>query len=93
MTQQSEAGEKRDDPSQEVATQFPSLQLKGITPMEMHADLARLESAFPGFSFAIRKGWDGPRFEAWRDTIQSGLYAIITHDPCELLRELNMAVR
>ena len=63
------------------------------TPMEMQADLARLESAFPGFSFAIRKGWDGPRFEAWRDTLQSGLYAIITHDPCELLRELNMAVR
>jgi hypothetical protein len=41
----------------------------------------------------ICTGWDGPRFEAWRDTTPSGLYAIITDDPDELLRELNMAVR
>ena len=61
--------------------------------MEMRADLARLESAFPTFSFMISTGWDGPRIEAWRDTTPSGLYAIITDDPDELLRELNMAIR
>ncbi len=61
--------------------------------MEMRTDLARFESTFPTFSFMICTGWDGPRIEAWRDTTLSGLYAIITDDPDELLRELNMAVR
>jgi hypothetical protein len=76
-----------------VLTQCPLLQPEGTTPMEMRTDLARLESAFPAFSFTIWKGWDGPRFEAWRDTTLSGLYAIITDDPRELWRELDMAVR
>ena len=59
----------------------------------MLTDLARLESAFPGFSFAIRDGRRGPSFEAWRNTTRSGLYAIITDDPCELWRELEMIQR
>jgi hypothetical protein len=91
-------GEGKADPRRAIGidtvlVQGPSLQPKGATPMEMRTDLARLESAFPAFSFSICKGWDGPRFEAWRDTALSGLYAIITDDPCELWRELNMAVR
>jgi hypothetical protein len=60
---------------------------------QYEADLARLESSFPAFSFAIRKGWNGPRIEAWQDTSRTGLYAIITDDPRELWRELGMAVR
>jgi hypothetical protein len=62
-------------------------------PTEMRTDIARLESAFPAFSFTICNGWGGPRIEAWRDTSLSGLYAIITDDPRELWRELDMAVR
>ncbi len=77
----------------ELLTWRPSLSLKIVIPLDMRADLARLESAFPAFSFAIRTGWDGPRFEAWRDTAGSGLYAIITDDPHELWRELDMAPR
>lgn len=73
--------------------QCPSLQPEGATPMEVRTDLARLESAFPMFSFTICEGWGGPRFEAWRDITGSGLYAIITDDPRELWRELDMAVR
>ena len=76
-----------------LPTQRSSLQPKGATPLQMRTDLARFESAFPTFSFMICTGWDGPRIEAWRDTTLSGLYAIITDDPDELLRELNMAVR
>jgi hypothetical protein len=76
-----------------VLAQRPSPQSKGAMSMEMRTDLAQLESAFPAFSFTICKGWDGPRIEAWRDTPLSGLYAIITDDPRELWRELNMAVR
>ena len=59
----------------------------------MRTDLARLESAFPAFSFAICSGWHGPRFEAWRDTAPSGLYAIITDDPHEMWHELDRAAR
>jgi len=77
----------------DVLTRWPSHHPRDATPMEMWTDLARLESAFPAFSFMIRKGWDGPRFEAWRDTTLSGLYAIVTDDPYELWRELNTAVR
>jgi hypothetical protein len=76
-----------------LPTQRSSLQPKDATPLQMRTDLTRFESAFPAFSFMICAGWDGPRFEAWRDTTLSGLYAIITDDPDELLRELNMAVR
>ncbi len=75
------------------STRCPSLQPEGATPMEVRTDLARLESAFPTFSFTICEGWGGPRFEAWRDVTRSGLYAIITDDPRELWRELDMAVR
>jgi hypothetical protein len=73
-----------------VLTRQPSLHLNDAPPTWMRTDLARLESAFPAFSFAIWKGWDGPRFEAWRETTLDGLYAIITDDPGELWRELEM---
>ena len=73
--------------------QYPSVRSKSATPMQMRTDLARIESAYPTFSFMICMGWDGPRIEAWRDTTLSGLYAIITDDPDELRSELNMAVR
>ena len=76
-----------------VLTRWPSYHPRGATPAEMRTDLARLEYAFPAFSFMICNGWDGPRIEAWRDTRLSGLYAIITDDPRELWRELDMAVR
>lgn len=76
-----------------LRTQGPSLQSKGATRTWMWTDLPRLESAFPAFSFTICNGWGGPRIEAWRDTGLSGLYAIITDDPRELWRELDMAVR
>ena len=76
-----------------VLTRQPSLQLNDAPPTWMRTDLTRLESAFPAFSFAICNGWQGPRFEAWRDTTLSGLYAIITDDPRELWRELGMAER
>jgi hypothetical protein len=54
----------------------------------MRADLARLEAAFPAFSFAIRRGLRGFTFEAWRVSMAAGLYAVITADPGELWREL-----
>jgi hypothetical protein len=76
-----------------VLARQPSLHLNDAPPAWMRTDLARLESAFPAFSFVICRGWHGPRFEAWRDTTLSGLYAIITDDPRELWRELDMAVR
>jgi hypothetical protein len=76
-----------------VPARRPSLQPTWATPVEIRADLARFESTFPAFSFMICMGWDGPRIEAWRDTTLSGLYAIITDDPGELWRELNMVVR
>ena len=76
-----------------VLTWQPSLHLNDAPSALMRTDLTRLESAFPAFSFAICSGWHGPRFEAWRDTTRSGLYAIITDDPHELWRELGMAER
>jgi hypothetical protein len=122
MTQQSEAGDGRDDAATDVVghglhenrqdapsgagddpgracgiepmlTRQVSLHLNDALLAWMLTDLARLESAFPAFSFAICSGWHGPRFEAWRDTTPSGLYAIITDDPDELWRELEMAPR
>jgi hypothetical protein len=77
----------------QVRTRWSLRHPRDATPMEMRADLTRLASAFPGFSFAICQGWDGPRFEARRDAALSGLYAIITDNPRELWRELEMAVR
>jgi hypothetical protein len=77
----------------QLLTLWPWRHLKDAAPTEMRTDLARLESAFPAFSFTICNGWGGPRIEAWRDTSLSGLYAIITDDPRELWRELDMAVR
>ena len=88
----------RDDPGnacdiESALTRKPSLHLNDAMRAWMRTDLAQLESAFPAFSFAICSGWHGPRFEAWRDTTRSGLYAIITDDPDELWRELDMALR
>lgn len=83
MIQRYESDSRRDGAAQGAAA----------WPVAMWADLARLQSAFPAFSFAICKGWDGPRIEAWRYASRSGLYAIITDDPSELWRELGMAVR
>jgi len=65
----------------------------GVTPSWMRADLARLESEFPAFSFTISRNWRGFRFEAWRTTAADGLYAVITDDPNELWHELEMAQR
>jgi hypothetical protein len=76
-----------------MLTRWPSLHPKDATPIEMRTDLARLQSAFPAFSFTICRGRRGPSFEAWRDITQSGLYAIITDDPGELWRELDTALR
>ena len=76
-----------------MLTRWPSPHARDATQMWMWTDLARLESEFPAFSFAICRGRRGPSFEAWRDTTRSGLYAIITNDPDELWRELDMARR
>lgn len=65
----------------------------GVAPSWMLAAVARLESAFPAFSFTVGRGWRGLRFEAWRDSDTDGLYAVITDDPRELWRELAMAQR
>jgi hypothetical protein len=97
-SRQDAPGRAGDDPwracdRESVLIWQPLLNLKDFMPMRMRTDLTRLESAFPAFSFAICSGWHGPRFEAWRDVTRSGLYAIITDDPCELWRELGMAER
>lgn len=63
----------------------------GDVPLWMKAALDRLQSAFPGFSFAISRGRHGFRFEAWRDPVPGGLYAVITGDPRELWHELEAA--
>ena len=64
-------------------------------PPWMRAELARLQAAFPEFSFGICPGWRGPMFEAWGETGTGGLYAVITSDARELWRELeaSQAVR
>ena len=54
----------------------------------MNAELARLQVAFPAFSFGICRGWRGLTFEAWRDAQAPGLYALITQDAREFQREL-----
>jgi hypothetical protein len=59
-----------------------------VVPRWTTGDLARLELAFPGFSFAVRRGLRGLTIEAWRDAAAGGLYAVITDDPRELWREL-----
>ena len=58
-------------------------------PLWMRAELVRLGTAFPAFSFSIRPSWRGLTFEAWRDNSVSGLYAVITQDATELWRELD----
>ena len=58
-------------------------------PLWMRAELVRLVTAFPAFSFSIRPSWRGLTFEAWRDNSVSGLYAVITQDATELWRELD----
>ena len=76
-----------------MLTRRPSLHLNAAPPTWMRTDLTWLESAFPAFSFAICSGCHGPRFEAWRDTALSGLYAIITDGADELWREPEMTPR
>jgi hypothetical protein len=58
-------------------------------PLWMRAELVRLRTVFPAFSFSIRPGWRGLTFEAWREEGAGGLYAVITQDPAELWRELD----
>jgi len=62
-------------------------------PLPMRTDLDQLRAAFPGFSFGIRRGWQGLAFEAWRDAGAGGLYAVITPDVRELRRELEACQR
>jgi hypothetical protein len=57
-------------------------------PPWMRAELVRLQTAFPEFSFGICPGWRGPVFEAWSETGTGDLYALITADARELWREL-----
>jgi len=59
-------------------------------PLWMRAELVRLRTAFPAFSFTIRPGWRGPMFEAWREQTEDGLYAVITRDARELWHELDL---
>jgi len=83
-----------DDAEQDLtATLRSPLHPNGVTPWWMTAQLARLASAFPAFSFTISPGWCGLRFEAWRDPAAGRLYAVITDDPQELWHELEMAQR
>jgi hypothetical protein len=70
-----------------------SLYRDEAAPPWMRADLARLQAAFPAFSFAIRPGQRGFTFEAWRDPAAGGLYAVITDDARELWRELERTRR
>lgn len=98
MSRQDQPSGDKADPGpatgmEELPTRWLSGDPKDTTPTEMRSDLARLESAFPAFSFAICRGRRGPRFEAWRDTTRGGLYAVITDDPRELWHELKMAPR
>jgi hypothetical protein len=53
-------------------------------PLWMLAELVRLRTAFPEFSFGICRGWRGLRFEAWREPGPGGLCAVITQDAGEL---------
>jgi hypothetical protein len=69
MTQRSEADDRKDDAAADAANHDvhkyrQDLPDEGAAPTEMRTDLARLESAFPAFSFMICNGWDGPRIEA-----------------------------
>jgi hypothetical protein len=61
---------------------------RGEAPLWMRAELLRLGTAFPAFSFSIHPGYRGLSFEAWREDSVGGLYAVITQDPAELWREL-----
>lgn len=54
--------------------------------------LSRLQADYPGWCFAVRHGYSGPRVEAYRPQVpDTGLYAVITDDPDELRRELDHA--
>lgn len=59
--------------------------------MSLWLTLSRLERDYPGWCFAVRHGYGGPRVEAYRPHADSGLYAVITDDPAELRRELDHA--
>ena len=59
-----------------------------FAPPWMRAELVRLQTAFPEFSFDICPGWRGLTFEAWRDPAAGGMYAVITRDAGELWHEL-----
>jgi hypothetical protein len=67
---------------------WPALYAAPRIPLCMSAELERLRTAFPAYSFSICRGWRGLAFEAWRDVGAGGLYAVITQDAGELWREL-----
>jgi hypothetical protein len=67
---------------------WSALLARPVIPLWMRAQLARLQAAFPEFSFTIGPGWRGLTFEAWRASGGAGLYAVITQDAAELWREL-----
>ena len=66
----------------------PGLRPRPGTPLWMLAELVRLRTAFPEFSFGICPGWHGLMFEAWREPGPGGLCAMITQDAGELWHEL-----
>ena len=70
-----------------------ALRARSGAPPWMRAELVRLGTAFPEFSFGICPGWRGLMFEAWRDLEAAGLYAVITRDAGELWHELEACQR
>jgi hypothetical protein len=63
---------------------------RAVAPLWMLAEVVRLRTAFPEFSFGICPGWHGLRFQAWRapGPGPGGLCAVITQDAGELWHEL-----
>lgn len=59
---------------------------------QMSLMLCGLQHDYPGWCFAVRHCYDGPRLGAYRPQVpDSGLYALITADPAEMRRELDNA--
>ncbi len=70
-----------------------ALRARPGAPPWMKAELVRLRTAFPEFSFGICPGWRGLMFEAWREPSSGGLCAVITQDAGELWHELEKCQR